>query len=189
MIAAWWGPHLLSTPDLRSNLLLLTIIISCLPLCSELLSQIRRRNFGIDILAFVSILSAVFLKHYYWVATIVILMFSGGRALEEYATNRASSVLQALARRMPRIAHKRTQEGNAQDLPIGQVVPGDILLVYPIGSSAHYRRYSAAFLLSSSFPVSRGESFSETDAAVNVAPVLDSLLAMKTGHRAPAIVR
>ena len=130
MIVCWLAPYWLPGSGLRNLLLLGTIAIAGLPLSLELLSQLRQRSFGIDVLAFISIVSAVWLKHY-WVALIVILMFSGGRALEEYATQRASSILRALARRMPQIAHKGSDTGSAQDLPIEQIAPGDLLLVYP----------------------------------------------------------
>lgn len=130
MIAAWGLPHLFSSFALRNNILLTTIAVAVLPICLELVSQLKNKSFGIDILAFISIASAVWLRHY-WVAAIVILMFSGGRALEDFATRRASSVLRALARRMPQIAHKQTEEGASQDLPVEQVSPGDLLLVYP----------------------------------------------------------
>lgn len=130
MIAAWSLPHLFSNFGLRNNILIATIVAASLPICLGLFSQLKNRSFGIDILAFISIVSAVWLKHY-WVAAIVIVMFSGGRALEEFATQRASSVLRALARRMPQVAHKEIQEGPAQDIPVEQVSPGDLLLVYP----------------------------------------------------------
>lgn len=130
MIAAWAGPHLFSASGLRNHILLITIGIASLPICFALLSQLRRRSFGIDILAIISVVSALWLGHY-WVAAIVILMFSGGKALEDYATQRASSVLRALARRMPQIAHKEIEGGVSRDVAIEQVTPGDLLLIYP----------------------------------------------------------
>jgi heavy metal translocating P-type ATPase len=57
-------------------------------------------------------------------------MFSGGIALEQYATHRASSVLDALARRMPRIAHKKLEAGIAE-IPLDQISIGEILIVLP----------------------------------------------------------
>ncbi|WP_162601793.1 heavy metal translocating P-type ATPase [Occallatibacter savannae] len=116
--------------ELRDIILLATIGIASVPICLELLSELKNRSFGVDVLAFISIGSAVWLKHD-WVAAIVILMFSGGKALEDYATRRASSVLRALARRMPQIAHKQTDGGISQDIAIEEVAPGDLLLVYP----------------------------------------------------------
>lgn len=110
--------------------LLMATLIACLPLGFDLAYQISRRNFSVDILAFLSITAAFALKEY-WVAAIVVLMLSGGKALEEYATRRASSVLGALARRMPQFAHRLNGGGSVQDLPIEAIGVGHELIVYP----------------------------------------------------------
>jgi P-type E1-E2 ATPase len=57
-------------------------------------------------------------------------MLSGGTALEEYATRRASSVLSALARRMPRIAHRK-QGDQLMDVDVAQIQIGERLVVFP----------------------------------------------------------
>jgi cation transport ATPase len=66
----------------------------------------------------------------YLAGAFVVLMLSGGEALEAFALGRASSVLQALARRMPLVAHRRS---NRQVLEVGlhEVRIGDELIVYP----------------------------------------------------------
>ncbi len=98
------------------------------PLLIELLQQVFKGNFSVDILALLSVVTALILRQY-WVAAIVVLMLSGGQALEEYATGRASSVLGALAKRMPQIAHRA---GKAKsDVPIDSVAIGDELTIYP----------------------------------------------------------
>ena len=76
-----------------------------LPLMISLVQQVIRKNFSVDILALLSIVTALILGQY-WVAAIVVLMLSGGKALESYATERANSVLSALAKRMPQTAHR-----------------------------------------------------------------------------------
>lgn len=67
----------------------------------QLLKKLFKREFGSDLLVGISILTAILLAEYL-VAAIVVLMLSGGEVLEEYATARASSVLDALARRSNR---------------------------------------------------------------------------------------
>ena len=57
-------------------------------------------------------------------------MLAGGTALEQYATGRASSVLDALAQRMPRIAH-RIKDDTTEDYPIESITPGDLLVIFP----------------------------------------------------------
>ena len=57
-------------------------------------------------------------------------MLSGGAALEHYASRRASSVLDALAKRMPRIAHRK-KGPSFSDVDLASVAVGDELIVFP----------------------------------------------------------
>lgn len=105
------------------------IVICGVPLVYELLLQVWHRQFGADFLAGISIVTAVLVGELL-VAAIIILMLTGGQALERYATRRASSVLEALARRMPSIAH-RIENGKSSDISIDEVRVGDRLVIYP----------------------------------------------------------
>ncbi|HTZ48701.1 MAG TPA: heavy metal translocating P-type ATPase [Verrucomicrobiae bacterium] len=95
----------------------------------ELLKKLWKRDFGSDLLAGISIITAILL-HEYLVAAIVVLMLSGGAALEDFATARASSVLDALARRMPSVAHLK-EGGTLVDVTLGDIRIGDELTVLP----------------------------------------------------------
>ena len=88
-----------------------------------------RREFGSDLLAGISIVVSVILGEYL-AGTLVVLMLSGGNVLEGYAVRSASSVLDALARRMPSVAH-RELDGAIADVPLDELRPGDTLTVYP----------------------------------------------------------
>ena len=57
-------------------------------------------------------------------------MLAGGGALEAYAVRSASSVLEALARRMPSQAHRR-ENGRVVDVALEEVLVGDTLVVLP----------------------------------------------------------
>jgi heavy metal translocating P-type ATPase len=117
-------------PSRTSNLpLFVALVIGGLPLIWELLKKLWRREFGSDLLAGVSILSAIALREYL-VAAIVVLMLSGGEALEAFATARASSVLDALARRMPNVAHRKESAGLV-DVKLADIHIGDELTVLP----------------------------------------------------------
>jgi heavy metal translocating P-type ATPase len=95
----------------------------------RLLAGIVRGEFGSDLLAGVSIVTALCLREYV-AGSLVVLMLSGGAALEEYAMRRASSVLDALAKRMPTLAHRR--DGPAMvDIPVDTIKAGDELVVLP----------------------------------------------------------
>jgi heavy metal translocating P-type ATPase len=64
------------------------------------------------------------------VACIVILMLSGGEALEQFATRRASAILEALSRRMPSIAHRKGPSGLV-DIQLSEISIGQALVVLP----------------------------------------------------------
>ncbi len=99
------------------------------PLVIELLHALLRREFGSDLLAGISIVTSVILGEYL-AGTLVVLMLSGGEALEAYAVANASGVLKAMARRMPAVAHKKT-DSTMVDVPVDEIEPGDILVVLP----------------------------------------------------------
>ena len=121
--------YLLHYPSLTSNFPLFVALFAGSPLLLRLLKKLVKREFGSDLLAGISIVTAVILGQYL-VAAIVVLMLSGGEALEEYATARASSVLDALARRVPSIAHRREVSG-LQDLKLDEIRVGDELTILP----------------------------------------------------------
>ncbi|MEY4565061.1 MAG: Zinc-transporting ATPase [Planctomycetota bacterium] len=109
--------------------LLAALIIGGIPLVWELFTAMLRGQFGSDLLAGVSIVTSVFLQEYL-AGAIVVLMLSGGQALEAYAVRSASSVLDALAKRVPSIAHRR-KDDHWEEIPLAMVNPNDLLLIHP----------------------------------------------------------
>jgi heavy metal translocating P-type ATPase len=100
-----------------------------LPLVTGLLWQLIRGEFGSDLLAGISIVTSVFLGEYL-AGTLVVLMLSGGQALEAFAIRRASAALEALAGRLPAVAHRKSN-GVISDVPLDQIAIGDEVVVYP----------------------------------------------------------
>lgn len=109
--------------------LIAALLFGGVPLIGELLAKLLHREFGSDLLAGISIVTSVLLGEYL-AGSLVVLMLSGGEALEAYAVRSASSVLEALARRMPSLAH-RHQNGQVVDVALGEVTVGDTLVVFP----------------------------------------------------------
>jgi heavy metal translocating P-type ATPase len=109
--------------------LLLTILAGGIPLLIDLGRNVLTGQFGSDLLAGLSVVTAVLLGEYL-VGAIVVLMLSGGAALEHYATRHASAVLDALARRMPNIAHRKTASG-VVDIALNDITVGQMLVVLP----------------------------------------------------------
>jgi len=109
--------------------LLVVLGIGGLPLVAGILQKILKREVGADLLAGLSIITSVILQEYL-AGAIVVLMLSGGEALEGYALKNASSVLRALARRMPAVAHRKTGS-TIGNVALDEIAIGDILVVYP----------------------------------------------------------
>jgi heavy metal translocating P-type ATPase len=109
--------------------LLATLALGGTPLVYELLRKLFRREFGSDLLAGISIVTSVLLGEYL-AGSIVVLMLAGGEALETYALRSASSVLRALAKRMPSLAHRK-QGSEIVDAALDSIAIGDTLVVYP----------------------------------------------------------
>lgn len=105
------------------------LVLGGVPLVVELGRKAIRLEFGSDLLAGISIVTAAILGEYL-AGVIVVLMLSGGETLESYAVRSASSVLRALAQRMPSIAHRRTATGLV-DVPIADIAIGDEVELFP----------------------------------------------------------
>ena len=88
-----------------------------------------RGHWGLDILAVTAIVATVLVGEYI-AALLVVLMLTGGEALEDYAGRRAKRELDALLARAPQLAH-RIQADRIDDIRADEVRPGDILLVRP----------------------------------------------------------
>jgi heavy metal translocating P-type ATPase len=105
------------------------LVVGGAPLVVDLARKVWARDFGSDLLAGISIATAAILGEYL-VAAIVILMLSGGSALEQFATRRAASILEALSRRMPNVAHRKDSTGIA-DISASEIEIGESLEVFP----------------------------------------------------------
>jgi heavy metal translocating P-type ATPase len=109
--------------------LIVATVVGGVPLVRDVTVALWHRQAGADLLAALAIVTAAVLAEWL-VAAIIVLMLSGGEALEEAATARASAVLDALARRSPTLAHLRV-DGHVHTVPVDQVQVGDRLVVPP----------------------------------------------------------
>ncbi len=90
---------------------------------------LRDGSYGVDILAATAIVTSVLLGEY-WAGIIIVLMLTGGEALEDYAEERAKTELSDLLKRAPQ---KATILKNGQQIvvPVSEVKVGDIIIVKP----------------------------------------------------------
>ena len=133
------GAHLLLRYAVASTATVLAIPAQAIPLLAALVAgsplvfrlavRLWRREFSSDLLAGISIVTAVLLGQYL-AGTLVVLMLAGGQTLEALAVRRASFALQALARRMPSFAHLK-RNGTIDDVPLAEVSVGDVVALFP----------------------------------------------------------
>lgn len=91
--------------------------------------DLLRGHWGLDVLAITAIVATVLVGEYI-AAVVVVLMLTGGEALEDYANRRAKRELDALLTRAPQQAHVR-RDGEIVDVPADAVRPGEVLLIRP----------------------------------------------------------
>lgn len=95
----------------------------------DLVMKLVTFNFGSDLLAGMSIVTATLLEEYL-AGSLVVLMLSGGETLERYAIRTASRMLEVLAKRAPTIAHRKLGDA-IEDIRVEKIVIGDTILIFP----------------------------------------------------------
>lgn len=111
------------------------------PFISGLLAELRRFQPGMMTLIALAISVAYFYstavvlglagKIFFWeLATLIDVMLLG-HWIEMKSVMGASGALEALVRLMPTVAHRLTDDGEAEDVPVAEIRPGDRVLVKP----------------------------------------------------------
>ena len=109
--------------------LIAIVALGTLPYLGRMFMDIRRGHFGVDIIALLAIVTAALLGQEF-TALVILLMLSGGEALEEYALARARLGLSELLSRAPSIAHKKDKQ-RLTDITVSSIKIGDTLVIKP----------------------------------------------------------
>lgn len=96
---------------------------------SSFFKKLWKGEFGIDIIAGIALLSTFFAKEYL-AGVVVLIMYSGGQLLEEYAMRRAKKELSLLISSTPTKAHLQKGE-TFVETDLREINPGDIVLIKP----------------------------------------------------------
>lgn len=141
-------------------LLALVAISSVIPLIWGMIKDLRNGTYGVDILAATAIITSVIMGEY-WAGMVIVLMLTGGEALEDYAENRAKAELSSLLDNAPKTARiikgRKVIEVKASKVQIGNKVlikPGDVVSVDGViieGSSS----FDESSLTGESLPVNK----------------------------------
>lgn len=105
------------------------LLVAGLPVVSRTARGALAGRFAADLVAALAIIGALLLDQPL-AGLVVVLMQTGGEALERYADGRASRAVRDLEAAAPRIAH-RVMGITSVDIPVAYICPGDVLLVRP----------------------------------------------------------
>ncbi len=159
--------------------------LNAIPLVWGMVRDIRDGRYGVDILAATAIVSSVLL-HEYWAGMIIVLMLTGGEALENYAEGRAKKELTSLLEHKPQKAHlvkgKKTTDVKVSVLTVGdhilvmpgEVVPVDATVIEGVSS------LDESSLTGESLPIDKQVGDTILSGSINI----DGTLTIRATHRA-----
>jgi len=121
--------YLAGAIDAGNLILLVTASLQVIPLAIDMVKSLMRGELGVDLLAITAIVTALLLKEYV-TAAVIVVMLTGGEALENYAENRAKGELDDLMKRAPTTATIEVR-GSSKKIAISKVAVGDLLIIKP----------------------------------------------------------
>jgi heavy metal translocating P-type ATPase len=107
----------------------ISALINLIPLLVGMWQDVRTGKYGVDILAATAIITSVILGEY-WASMVIVLMLTGGEALEDYAEHRAKKELSSLLASKPKKAHL-LKGSKIIEVTVSEIVPGDRVVVRP----------------------------------------------------------
>ncbi|MFB9949181.1 heavy metal translocating P-type ATPase [Rhizobium puerariae] len=113
--------------DLSRLSLALATLVVLLALLAQIAVSLRRGEIGLDVIALISMGSALALGEYL-AAAVVALMYSGGQYLESLAEGRARREMNALLAKAPNTAMRRRGD-RLEEIPVDAIAVGDLLVV------------------------------------------------------------
>jgi heavy metal translocating P-type ATPase len=169
---------LLKRTDLATDVLLGAVLFGGIPLLWRTFRRFLHREFSVDLIALLAIAGSLWLREYL-AGAFIVLMLSGGEALEAYALRRARVSLSSLAERAPRIAHiwqgERLVNVAAEEVTVGMTVvvkPGELVPVDGVVEQGE-SNVSEADITGEAVPVRKAPGTPILSGSVNLDSVLE----------------
>jgi heavy metal translocating P-type ATPase len=174
-------------PKLGNYVWLATLLVGGIPLVIATVRRLLGGRFAADVIAAIAIAAAIALDQAF-AGVIIVLMQSGGEALEHYAFRRASSSLEGLLARAPRVA-RRWEDGSIREIPVEGVRVGDRLSIragdiVPVDGAIASERASidTSPVTGEPLPRSLGTGDEVLSGSVNVGPAFDLVARRPAGE-------
>lgn len=103
--------------------------IVALTMLVGMVKTLRSGKYGVDLLAILAVVATLAVGEY-WAAMVILVMLTGGDALEDYAAKKANTELKALLDNSPRFAHVVIPDGS-KDVPVNDVPVSAKIIVKP----------------------------------------------------------
>ncbi|MBL0940226.1 MAG: heavy metal translocating P-type ATPase [Gemmatimonadaceae bacterium] len=129
LVAGAAVPLVAAADPWRSRVWYAGLLVAGAPVVWRTLRGMLRGNFAADVVAMLAIVGAVLLQQPL-AGLVVVLMQTGGEALDAYAVARASDAVEALEADAPRVAH-RVDGARIADIHADAIAIDDVLLVRP----------------------------------------------------------
>ena len=154
-------------------LLVVAVIIGSFDLLRETLQSLLRGKFALDYIALLAITTGLITQQYL-VAAVIVLMLSGGNALEEYGMVLAKKSLTLLANRLPNkvqvLEGTRVSEVSIGDVKVDDLIivrKGEVVALDGVLQSAE-GTFDESSLTGEPYPVDREKSEKVRSGVVNV---------------------
>jgi heavy metal translocating P-type ATPase len=177
----------LGNPDAARWVWYGTLVIGGVPIIVKTVSGMLKRRFAADIVAMLAIITAI-LTDEAFAGVIIVLMQTGGEAIDDFGFRRASSSLEELIARAPRAA-RRKKNGNLDEIKVEEVRVGDTLVVRPgdlIPVDGNVAAGSASIdesaLTGEPLPRAKGERDSLLSGSVNVGTAFEMIATRVSGE-------
>jgi heavy metal translocating P-type ATPase len=108
----------------------ITLVIGGAPIVFETIKEMLHGRFASDIVAMLAISTAIITNEAF-PGVIIVIMQSGGKALEDYAFRKATTSLDELMTRSPKIAHRKINDNEIEDVDVQRIGIGDQLVIRP----------------------------------------------------------
>jgi len=108
----------------------ITLVIGGAPIVFETIKEMLHGRFASDIVAMLAISTAIITNEAF-PGVIIVIMQSGGKALEDYAFRKATTSLDELMTRSPKIAHRKINDNEIEDVDVERIGIGDQLVIRP----------------------------------------------------------
>ena len=122
--------YVLNNPETGHWIWFAVLVAGGAPIIYETIKEMLHGRFASDIVAMLAITTAIITNEAF-PGVIIVIMQSGGKALEDYAFRKATSSLDELMARSPKRARRKIDENEIEEVNVEEIRIGDRLVIRP----------------------------------------------------------